>query len=84
MIWQNYEIQDFIVLPDHKNPSHWSSILAVSINFQIMKYLLLARTYESHELSEVRISVDPLSELIVWSPNVNCQNSMDTSRILET
>ena len=30
--------------------AHWSTILAVPISHQIMKYLLVAQTSESHEL----------------------------------
>ena len=30
--------------------AHWSTILAVPISHQIMKYLLVAQTSESHDL----------------------------------
>ena len=30
--------------------AHWNTILAVPIRHQIMKYLLVAQTSESHEL----------------------------------
>ena len=63
--------------------AHLSTILAVPISHQLMKYLLVAQTSESHELWEVRISEDPWSELIVWSSNVKMSEFHGMSRILE-
>ena len=50
--------------------AHWSTILRVSNNNQLTKYLLVPQTSESHEVSEVRISEDPWIQVIVWSSNV--------------
>ena len=71
------------IIQEKKLEAHWSTILAVPISHQIMKYLLVPQTTESHELWEVRISEDPWSELIVWSSNVKMSEFHGMSRILE-
>ena len=38
------------IIQEKKLEAHWSTILAVPISHQIMKYLLVAQTSESHEL----------------------------------
>ncbi len=58
VMWKNYEIQELMlsmsqeIIQDKKDmlEVHWTTILAVFISHQIMKYSLVAQTSESHEL----------------------------------